>query len=112
MRWGDQVREKRVSRLVNSLIGADKLVLACVVGGGEYRDGVPVRYLTHRSLDGDRGIGHPHAGTARRGTDADALARRHTIPAGEETDREVDHVIELPRFDQAIMIEHSSIGRL
>src|SRR5262245_61950535 len=57
-------------------------------------------------------VRHPNAGATRRGADADAVACRQAVAAGQEANRKVDHFIELVCLDQPIKLEHSAIGGL
>ncbi len=72
------------------------------------------RIVEHRHVEPGCGAGvrHPHAGAAGRRADADALAGRQTVAAGEEADGEVEHLVEFARLDQPIALEHGAVGGL
>ena len=66
--------------------------------------------LRHFQAGAHAGIRHPHAGAARRGADAHALAGRQLVAAGEKAGGEIDHLVEIVAFDDAVMLEDRAIG--
>ena len=72
------------------------------------------RVVEHRHVQpgGGARIRHPHAGAAGRRADADPVADRHAVAAGEEAGGDVEHLVEIASLDQSVTIEDGAVGGL
>src|SRR5215831_8998531 len=103
-----------VAQLVHALRSRIDRILRCAVGGNVNVNSLARSFVKNWNLQSchSAGVCHPNARPARRSADADAMTRRRSVTASEESDREVDHLIDLARLNQSIMIEHGAIGCL
>ena len=68
--------------------------------------------LGHLEPGAHAGVRHIDAGAARRGADAHALAGRQFVFAGQKAGGDVEHLVEIAAFDNAMVLEDGAIGRV